>query len=359
MTPEVLQEIAYAAHDEVMNRRDPIIPDRKAFPWWSFLMAHRKEMTFTGGKVLVKLQKDGGLELEHWEGRQVLSFQQNHVDIEMEFTPQRSHLGIDFTHTDLEDVGYTVTPNAPRNRSFAKKIAKADVDRVMNIFEQKIDDMENAWDVRNDELFHLDGTQDPLAPIGLDGLMPLTNTTGTIGSQPRTDPLFQHHAQLGLTTGSGGTLERGMQQVIRDSEVNNRGTPSRIDMILAGWDFIDGYIAYARNNDMPYQRVGGDGPPDRLDLGIPDSAIQFNGIPIVHDPTFEVLDNKYGPATPWTKRAYLLASNTWTFGYQSGKLKQFSAPADPADQRITRLSIDGRHVLIPNKPNGNGLATIA
>ncbi len=360
LTPEFIQEVAYAVHDEVMNRRDPIIPDRQAFPWWSFLMTKRAERTFTGGKVVVKMQKDGGLEAEHWTGRQVLTFQENRVDLQMEFEPRRTHIGVEFVHTELEDEGYTVTPNEPRGQTFAKKIAKADVDRVMNIFEQRIEDMMDAWDTRLDRIFHLDGTQDSLAPAGLDALMPLDNTSGTIGGQPRTDPIFQHNVALGSTLGAGGSLERDLQQLIRDCEVNNRGTPSKIDFIMAGWEWIDGYIAYARANDMPYERNGGMGPVKKLDIGVPDSAIHFNGIPIVHNPTFETLDRQglYN-GTKWTKRAYLLASKTWQFGFQAGKLKKFSAPMDPCDQRVTRLSLDGRHVLIPKKPNANAVNTIS
>ena len=65
LSPEFIQEVAYAVHEEVINRRDPIIPDRQAYPWWSFLMNRRSERTFTGGKSIVKMQKDGGLEAEH------------------------------------------------------------------------------------------------------------------------------------------------------------------------------------------------------------------------------------------------------------------------------------------------------
>lgn len=360
IAPEFLQELAYSSHEEVMNRRDPVIPDRSAFPMWSFWMKHRRERTFTGGKIIVKMQKDGGLEVEHWDGRQVLTFGENRVDIQMEFIPRRTHLGIEIVHTQVEDEGYTVEPNAPRSRNFASKIAKADIDRIMDIFEQRIEDAEDAWDTRLDRIFHLDGTQDPLAPIGLDGLLPLDNTSGTIGGQPRTDPLFRHNVRLGSTYGAGGTLERDLQNLIRESEVNNRGTPSRIDFISAGWAWIDRYIAYARANDMPYERNGGTAAVKRLDIGLPDSAIHFNGIPIIHNPTSEYLDRMgLYSGTPWTRRAYLLASKTWELSYQQGKLKKFSAPLDPSDQRVTRMSWDGRHCLICKKPNGNAVSTVA
>lgn len=361
LTPEFLQELAYATHDEVMNRRDPIIADRQNTPLWGMLMKNKKEMAFTGGRVLVKMQRDGGLGIEHWSGRQTLGFQENRVDVEMAFVPRRTHLGVEFVHTELEDEGYSVEPNATRGKNFAKRLSKADIDRVMNIFEQRIEDMLDAWDTRLDLTFHLDGTQDPLAPIGLDGLLPIDNTAGTIGGQPRIDPLFQHQVAIGSTIGAGGTLERDLQGLIRAAELNNRGTPSKIDAILAGFNWIDGYIAFARANQMPYERVGGSTEVKRMDIGVPDSAIHFNGIPVIHDPTFERLDagGFVNPGEPaWSNRAYLLSSKTMTFGYAPDKLKKFSAPMDPSDQRVTRLSLDGRHCMLITKPNGNAVNAI-
>jgi hypothetical protein len=360
-TPAFLQEVAYAVHEEITNKREPIVADRQAYPWWSFLLTRKKEHTFTQGKCVVKLQRDGGLEAEHWDGKQVLGFQENRVDVEMEFTPRRTHIGVEFVHTELEDEGYEVEPNGPRGGTgFAKRISKADVDRIMNIFEQRIEDMMDAWDTRLDVIFHRDGTQDALAPIGLDGLMPILNTAGTYGGQPRTDEMFRHHVATGSTVTAGGTLERDLQGLIRDAEVNNRGTPSKVDFIMAGWDWIDGYIAYARANDMPYERNGGTAAVKRVDIGLPDSAIHFNGIPVVHNPTAEALDRKgFYSGTTWSKRAYMLSSKTWVLGYQKGKLKKFSSPLDPGDQRLTRCSLDGRHVLYSTKINGNALNTIA
>lgn len=361
IAPAFLQEAAYAANEEVINPNDPVIPDRQAYPFLSMLMKRKRSMVFTRGKAVLKLQRNGGLELEHFDGRQVLTFDENRVDAEMEFTPRRSHIGVEFVHTQLEDEGYTVEPNAPRRgKSFAKKIPGADVYRIMDILKQRIDDMDDSFDTQLNEVFHLDGTHDSLAPLGLDALLPLDNTSGEIGGQPRTDPIFQHNVALDSGYGAGDDLERDLQRLVRDCQRNNRGTPSRIDYIKAGEGWIDRYVAWARANDMPYKRVGGDSAARRVDIGIPDSAIHFNGIPVVHDPTHEDLDaaGLYS-GTPWTRRAYFLASKTWIFGYQTGKLKKFSAPLDPSDQRITRMSLEGRHVLLPTKPNGNGVHTFA
>lgn len=360
ISPRHIQEMAYAVHEEVVNRRNPTIADRQAYPWWSFLLKRRAERTFIGGKLIHKMQRDGGLEEEHWDGRQVLTFQENEVDVETTFSPRRTHIGLELAHTEIEDLGYTVDPNMPRDKDFAKKLPKADADRIMDLIDMKLEDMMDAWDTRLDRTFLLDGTQKPLAPLGLAAFLPEDNTFGTFGGQPRTDPLFQHHVALGLTYGVGDTLERGMHQTLRNCHRNNRGSPSRVDFIMAGEAAIDRYVSFAKANGMPYERNAGTQAASRVDIGIPDSAIHYQNIPIVHNPTFEYLDSRgeFGGAIPWTRKMLFLSSSTWTFGYAANKFKHFSAPMDPADQRLTRLSLDGRHCLYCTKINGNGLVSV-
>ena len=358
LTPEQLQEIKYTVYDEVMNKRKPLIYDRRAMPWWGFLSKKAETAGATGGKVIVKLQQDGGLKVEHWDGRQVLTFRENRVDSELEFSYRRSHLGIEFLHTELEDMGYAIEPNSPRGKNFARKMSEAEAHRIMDIFAQRIDDMMDKWDVEHDQIFLVNPT-DPLAPIGLDALLPLDPTSGTFGGKSRSNPLLQHQVKTGSTVTAGGTLERDLNYLTRQANINNRGMASRIDFIMAGADWIDAYVDYMKNNGREW-RQGDFGKTTRVDIGIPDSALYFQDIPIVHNPTFEILDSKgLYTGTPWTKRAYGLASKTWKFFYANNKLKTFSAPMDPPDQRFTRMSLDGRFSLVPTKISGNWINTIA
>ena len=39
--------------------------------------------------------------------------------------------------------------------------------------------------------------------------------------------------------------------------------------------------------------------------------------------------------------------------------KKFSAPLDSSDQRVSRMSLDGRHRLFCTVPNANALVSIA
>ena len=107
-----------------------------------------------------------------------------------------------------------------------------------------------------------------------------------------------------------------------------------------------------KNARAPSSRVRG------VDIGMPDSKIEWNGIPVLIDPTFRRLDaDGLGGGTDWEKRAYFLSSKNWELAH--GKDKDFSAPPDPSSQRLSRLSLDGRYVPVCIKPNSQFVSTIA
>lgn len=358
VTPEVIQASAYAAHEEVMNRRKPDIFDRARMPWWGFLGRHKQERHFTRGKVIQKLQRDGGLELQLWQRKEVLDFNETFIDDEMVWDPFRGHIGLEVVHSDIEDRGFVVAPNEPRGKNFPSPISRAQGDVLMNYFAQQVEDMDDAYDTRHDELLLRDGTQSALAPAGLDGLLPLDNTQGTIGGQDRSDALFRHIVITGSTTGASGSLERDLQIGVRLAEENTRGMPAAVDFIMVGDDWLDAYVNYAKANGLRYNKSLDANPG--VDIGIPDSKIVWNDIPVVRNPTFRRLDAAGAyTGTPWAKRAYFLSSKTWELAYQKGKDKHFSAPMDPSDQRLSRMSLDSRYALICEKPNSQFLNTIA
>jgi len=96
----------------------------------------------------------------------------------------------------------------------------------------------------------------------------------------------------------------------------NGGSP---DFLLAGTDFIKSYEAAADAKETRYAvQPGAMSAPWNLDpsLEIKDSGtftgLYFQGVPIIWDPTFDVLDtiagagDSNGTITGWTKRCYML-----------------------------------------------------
>lgn len=363
--PEALQRIAYSTYANVMNRKKEIIVDRKELVFFAFLEKRKKSTVGqAGGTTTIKLKKSGGFTLQFWERRDPLTFIEPNIELELNYSFTNVHSGFEVVHEDLFKMGYLVKPNSTGKGTsgFATRMSEDEASILVDWFDSAIEEWDDAYD-RNVELAWLrDGSYDTKAPVGLDGLINLTPTTGNIGGKSRSNPLLQHTVFLGSTVTAGtGTLRANMTKARRKADLNSRGRGgSGVDMILAGEDFIDGYVQFAINAGIDYQTRIGDGAIKKVDIGIPESGYHFEGKPIVYCPTFNDLAIlEPSAAVSWNKRAYMLNSKTIHFLQMSGMDKFQSHPADPSDQRVSRFSMDGRYCLAVSVPNANALVSIA
>lgn len=360
LTTAQLLRIQIAVRNEVANKGQLVVQDRKDLPWYNVLNKKAKVSGTAGGVTEILLKKNGGLKIQHFSNYERLGFSENDVALKLTFPFIYSHLGIQFSHEEIENTGQVVLPNSMRDKGWAKPMSEDAVNSLYDLVKERTEDGTNQWDEDLDLEWHLDGSQDSKALTGLDGLLPLDPTTGTIGGVSRSNPLLQHAVILGSTTGAGGTIRRDITRLRRAANLNSRGRRGKVSYILAGADWIDGYTSYMEANGLRYTTDTGTGNR-KFDIGMPDTGICFETIPVVHDPTFEIIDGMgYDTkGVPFTKRAYLLNMDTWMPFHPRSKNKYLSYPFDDPDRRFTRMSIDGRHTLALVKPNANAISSIA
>jgi hypothetical protein len=348
-----------------MNRKKEIIVDRHDLVFKAFLDKRKKSSGQAGGTTTIKLKKNGGFTLQFWERRDPLTFVEPNIELELTYSFTNVHSGFEVVHEDLYKMGYLIKPNKTGVTSAsgaASRMSEDEANILVNWFDAAIEEWDDAYD-RNVELAWLrDGSYDTKAPVGLDGLVNLTPTTGTIGGKSRSNPLLQHQVFTGLTTTAlTGTMRLKMTQARRRANLNSRGRAgSGIDMIMAGSDFIDSYVQFAINQGIDYQTPLANGQIKKVDIGIPESGYHFENIPIVYCPTFDDLAViEPSASVSWNKRAYMLNSKTFHFMQMEGLDKFQSHPADPSDQRVSRFSMDGRYCLAVSVPNANALVSVA
>ena len=366
-TPEALQRIVYATYDGVQNKKNPLKVDRKKMIWRDTIRAHKVAAPLAGANGVVVKYKTAatGVNLQGWERRDVLNFVETGFEQQIQLPWSNVHSGVELVHDDLEAMGYIILPNQSRGKDIGKADSRSEAFRLVDYISEMIESVEDQYDVKEDQLLLTDNSSNPKLPQGLDAYLPLGSatgyvTTGSLGGKARaTNPEFQHYHGVGATTATGGTLATMLNTARREAQLQTRGRPNGgVKFIMAGAAALDGYVAYARNNNLQFQTMLGDGARG-VDVGISDSGVQFQGIPIVHNPTFEILDGLLAPTIPWTKRFYLIDPTCWGLAFAPGKDKFFSAPADPSDRRITRLSYDSKMVLMPMCINGNAIVSLA
>lgn len=359
-TPEVVQQLSYAAHESVLNKRDPKILDRRGMPWLDFILKRAKVHPFVREKVIVKLKQGGGLSLDWWDGAPdtELQFQTQRIDMELEFDAYRAHMGWMVPHDELEANGYYIEINGPRNKNFAKKMSEAEADILIDIFEEQMEEFMDAWDREMDVALLRDGAYATGAAVGLAGYMTVDPTAGTIGGKSRLlNERLRHHVRTGSTTGSGGTLLTDVEYLIRESQRYSRGSKARLSYWMAGSAWIDGYKAYLRANGLEYTaKPSGVG---KLDMFIPDDAMYIGGLPVVHNPTLDYLDTIETRSPTWSKTCFGIAGETWHLLHPKNRLKNFSAPLDEPTRRRSRFSLDGRIGLVCDNPQFNVMNAVA
>jgi hypothetical protein len=381
LTPDALARVAYAAYSGVYNKRNPYMVDRKAMPWLSFISKHEDTAPLAGADgVIVKQKINGGLDLEGWERKDNLHFAEQDFQLETKFPWSNIHMGSEVVHDDIEPMGFVVLPNQPRGKNFAKADSASDSYKLVDWMTHMIEDMMDSYDIKVDQLLLRDNSYNAKLPQGWDAFWPRGvcpgmvsdgagvrgyYNLGSFGGKLRSayPDALQHFVWLNATWGAAGSLRQALTVARREAELRSRGrSKGGIKYIMAGAGAIDRYVKFATLNNTNYTQavtVLNNGGASRLDIGIPDTGLHFEGTPIIHNPTFEILDRIENPTYKWTNSMMLVDPDTVCLAYAPGKKKFFSAPMDEGDVRVTRLSLDSKLNLLPKIANGNAIVTLA
>lgn len=370
VTPSLIRELAYAVTTDVMNRKEAIAIDRRALPLLDFAWGRRKtDAGQAGSKTRVNLKVAGDQSLQGWNGRQVLGFQGNEIDLTTEFEFYNIHLGLEFVHTDLLDMGYTVMYNEPRTKNFAKKSGPDEVNRLADLFQEKVETHFDNWKVLMDRIMHY--STDPLLPPGIDQLISTTPTVGTIGGKDRaSNPLLQNvggvFQGINLNTldcSGNGNLYRGLTIALRQANIFGRGRSARVDRLFAGSKFIDGHGLFRQRTGTSHEGIRVNTQASKMgkqDMAILDTEHYFAGMQIEYDPTLDLLEQIGTPnnGVPYDCRCYGIASKAFEVRCPPKMDMQVSFPMDPPDQRFTRMSTDSRCAPVVTVPNAHFVVAV-
>lgn len=381
-TPAELQAIAWHTFDIVVNKRKPLKVDRKMMPWLSYLNQH-ESTTGLAGPIgpIVQYKTQAGVSLQGWERRDNLLFSEQSYEMQTQFPWANIHTGLELVHDTLEANGFNILPNQPRGKSVAKSDSASEAARLQDYVEEQIEARMDAFDVAFDQTMLRDNSATPKLPQGLDAYLPTGVPTigvvsdgdgtrgyygtGSLGGKSRAayPDVLCHFLWLAATYGANGSLRNALITAKHEAELRSRGrSKTGIKYIMAGWGAIERMIKFATANNTNYviaPTAMQNGGLSSLDIGIPEAKIAFEGIPVIHNPTFEVLDTIESATYPWTRRMYLMADDAMTVSYAPGKKKYFSAPPDEADLRVSRFSLDSKLCLRPEVPNACAIVTLA
>lgn len=350
LTQEQLAETLFGIRDYVDNPKNPHVLDRKQLVVKGILDKVSKEVPFIRNQIAVKYKSEADeLEMQIWYNKDRLRFLEIREGFDLIHNGVQVHIGIEQWHQELKDAGFVVIPNGARSQNFAKGISKVEGLRLFDTLKEKMESAMDRWDILIDQKFLHNVTGNANEPVAISDIVSKTPTVGSYGGRSRANPEMQNGAFL---TSTASTFERDMTRLMRAANLYNRGFKGLgTNVILAAGGWIDRYNDAVRgassfNVNAPMNNQG------KIDIGIPDTDFSFRKVPVVHCPTMDQMAIDTGDAT-WNRRAYGLNTKSLVFGHAPREDKELTIPLDPADQRVTRMSLDGRYILYTINPRAH------
>jgi hypothetical protein len=313
-------------------------------PLLKALQAKQKEAPGAKQYIVEQLRKNYSSNFQWFNGSSVVTYNRRQTLEQANYAWRSCHDGLALDEDRLAQNGITITDDGKTGTaSDAEKI------QLTNLFEEQSEVLRLGFQEQFSQALHLDGTQSTDAITGLDSLVSLTPTAGTVGGIDRSaaaNAYWRNNVATGLTTTTTtGTILNSMETTWR-SCIRNGGKP---DMILAGSSYIDGYRQFVMNT---FGRMDF-GPSNQKEIEGGTKSMTFHGVEMQWSPEFADLDARYAPATLWEKRCYFLNLQTIRLRPLAGHNMVTRKPPRAYDRYEYYFALTWRGAMTMNRSNAN------
>ena len=344
VTPAMISEASKSSLDLYMRNKpiDQIAIER---PLLKRLQAKKK--TFPGAKeyVVEQLRKSYDSNFQWYSGDDEVTFNKKDTLEQAKYRWSSCHDGYSINEDECTRNGIIMTDDG------SAKPTEAEAIQLTHLLDEKNEALRLGYEEKLDFELHTDGTSDVDAVMGLDGLIALNPTTGTVGGLDRAVfTWWRNYYKTGLVLATIlDEMEKGWRRCCR-----NGGRP---DFILCGEAFLDLFRQAALTTNGGIQRFITSVGSDKLDPSIDDLA--FHKVPLVWDPVFEDLDTALSPATPWQKRCYFLNTNHMRMRPAQGHDMISRKPPRVYNRYTNYVGLTSKLALTVNRMNAHAVFAIA
>lgn len=341
-----LQELAKVSLDEYL-RNIPVDQIATERPLLKKLMQGRK--LFLGAKqnIVENIRKTYGSNFSWAYGEDPVIFNKRNTTEQAAFPWRRAVDGLYLDYDRLFGNGIKVR----EGERGAYKLEQNEKVQLLNLLDEQMESLKEGFMQKLDLELHRNGTADPDAIVGLDALISVAPTTGTVGGLDRaTATYWRNNAETGISVASVGNLAQRMELNWRRC-IKNGGSP---DFILAGGDFIDAY-----RKEITVTNNANAGSVKNLDAGVGsgvNTGLYFKGVEIIWDPQFEELQTLESPLVSWNKRCYFI--NTKFMKYRDDDM-DIVTPVRPHDTLAMYAMVNLRCALSISRANAHAVLAIA
>lgn len=338
-------------------KNNPIDQVNTERPFLKKLMGMKK--AFPGAKqyVVEQLRKSNGSNFQWFNGSEVVTYNKRRNIEQAQFAWRSAHDGFALDEDRLIQNGIKITDD-----SKGGNVSRAELIQLNNLLDEENEALRLGFEEKFDQALHVNGTADADAVTGLDTLVSLTPSSGTVGgidASAAANAFWRNHAATGLTvtTTTGDILDK--MEIAWRACIRNGTAP---DFILVGSDFLDGFRnfmlkTYGRINYGGVQEKtieGGSGHNSGTETGL-----FFHGKQMIWDPVFSDLDTAFSPATAWEKRCYFLNCRHLRLRPVEGQDMVTRKPPRAYDRYEYYWGLTWRGALTTNRRNAHAVLAIA
>ena len=322
-----------------------------AHPFYAWLVQHKVEEPAVGQFFSENIYISNDSNGQNYFGADQVSYNSRDPGRQTQWAWYNYHNGFGFDEDTLKAAGIIKTDDREAQASGAEQSILMNRLKVAYMSADKGQEEDLAIE------FLFDGTQSTKAVPGVGNIISLTPGTGTVGGiDAVTNTYWRNNTALGIvtTTPANGLINAALKAQYRAVTRFGGAPPTRI---FAGQAFIEALEAENRAISHLDVNMNNTGKGTTYDGGV--ASVTFLGIPVIWDPTFELVDAKYAPATPYTKRAYMVSDSSLTLRPVTGCWELDRKPPRVYDRYVHYWARTSSYRLTTNQRNGLSVLSIA
>lgn len=340
LTMQQLDSIANARLDHYLKGQ-PLSQTIQEKPLMKALRA--KQSTFPGGKGELKfnVKNDYDTEFMGYEYDDPVSYGNPANIKQCSYTYAEIHMGIKLTNTELKRDGITVVDTTTGENT--SPVEGREVEGISNIFDDKLEDMNEGGERSFNEMCWLDGTQSAKVFAGVLSMISGTPTTGVVGGIDRAaNSWWRNRASLGITPSA--SLQT-LTKLIRTEKRQLLRYGGRPTLWLCGSTFLDGLDVEVTEKGT-YTQTGFAKGTD-IDAG----PVSVKGLgTFEYDPTLDDLG--------YAKYCFGFDLRHLMLKVMSGEDMKKHAPARPPEKYVLYRAVTWTGTMINRKLNAHAVYSV-
>ena len=344
-TPAEVENIANSTLNFFMDRGKVLSQAIQEKPLYDALTKAEKEFPGGRGDIEVRVKDTYTTTIQGFSGDDTVSYANPANVLVAKYPWKLIHSGISFTMDELLRAGISVSETT-QGKSTVEH-TEAELVQLVNLIEDKIEDMQEGYERGMNLMFWRDGSTDSKLVPGIRSFILNDPTTATVVAGIDQSVHTKSRNRASLSIDSSTASNQNLVQTLQKEWRQLRRYGGRPNLVLAGSDLLDAFEKELRSKGN--YTLEGWAKSGKIDASVAD--VEFKGVSFQYDPT---LDDE-----SLSKYCYVLDTRFIKPMVVSGEARKKHTPARPETKYVIYRAQTWVGGLVCSKRNAQGVYSIA